>query len=459
MNLKIGLLLLYIELYDKTVPEMRTRIEDFSNIIEKEFKKRDVTVVKSKICRVADEFRNAIKLFESKNVDAIVTLHLAYSPSLESVDILSCTTIPLIVLDTTPEYEFGKDVDPEEILYNHAIHGVQDFCSMLKQKGKDFFIEAGHWKKSDVIERVIKKVKASYLAKKMSAMRIGSIEGPFKSMGDFYVDPETLRETIGIETISVLSKDLSNLIPDADDVEVKKEIEDDKKYFDTGKLSSSTHLDTARIGIAVRRWIKNQNLGGFTMNFTRIGKDSGFQTLPFLEAGKAMVRGLGYAGEGDVLTAALVGTLLSVYPETSFVEMFCPDWKNNRIFLSHMGEVNISLISGKPRLIEKDIPFLDVGNPAIAVGQLKKGKAIYINLTPSMESYNLILSQVEIVEVNNSKMADTISGWFVPPISINDYLAEFSRLGGTHHSALVYNENEDVVSDFGQIMEWKVIKI
>ena len=55
-------------------------------------------------------------------------------------------------------------------------------------------------------------------------------------------------------------------------------------------------------------------------------------TLPFLEASKAMARGIGYAGEGDVLTSALVGTLLSVYPETSFTEMFCPNWKDGRYF-------------------------------------------------------------------------------------------------------------------------------
>jgi len=34
-----------------------------------------------------------------------------------------------------------------------------------------------------------------------------------------------------------------------------------------------------------------------------------------------MSRGIGYAGEGDVLTAALTGALLSVYPDTSFTEV------------------------------------------------------------------------------------------------------------------------------------------
>jgi L-arabinose isomerase len=95
----------------------------------------------------------------------------------------------------------------------------------------------------------------------------------------------------------------------------------------------------------------------------------------------------------------------------------------------------------------------------MAVGQLKSGKAIFINLAPSRELYTLIVSQVEMVEVKNDKMTDTISGWFVPSMPIRDFLAEFSRAGGTHHSALVYGRVKDVIADFGKIMGWKVIII
>ena len=459
MNPKVGLLLLYLNLYDKVLPELRPKVEEFAKTVEEEFKNREIVVLKSSICRVKNEFEDAIRLFESQKVDAIVTLHLAYSPSLESSNALSRTKIPLIVLDTTPKYGFGEDASPEDIMHNHGIHGVQDLCSMLNRNGKDFFLEAGHWKKSDAIDRVVKKIKAASLARSFSNMRVGSIEGPFKGMGDFYIPPKLLKEKTGIETISASAKDISKLMPVAKDTEVIKEMEYDCKNFDIGKLGSKAHLDSVRVGLAVRRWIKQQNLDGLTMNFSAIGKDSGFPTLPFLEASKAMAGGIGYAGEGDIITAALVGTLLSIYPETSFVEMFCPDWKGGRIFLSHMGEINTGLVSGKPRLIEKDLPLLDVGNPAVAVGQLREGEAIYINLLPSKELFSLIVSQVKMVEVKNNKMADTISGWLIPSMPIDEYLAEFSRLGGTHHSALVYGGDKDVIVDFGRIMGWNVIEL
>jgi L-arabinose isomerase len=88
-NPKIGLLPLYIELYDISNPEMRDRINAFLQTIEIGLKQRDLHVVTAPVCRLKPEFQNAVESFEKHDVDAIVTLHLAYSPSLESADILA----------------------------------------------------------------------------------------------------------------------------------------------------------------------------------------------------------------------------------------------------------------------------------------------------------------------------------------------------------------------------------
>jgi L-arabinose isomerase len=330
---------------------------------------------------------------------------------------------------------------------------------MLLRKKKSFFIEAGHWEKSDVIDRVVKRIRAVILAGSISSMCVGRIGGAFEGMGDFQVSPELLKETIGVETIDIYAEEISKLIPPEKDKAVKKEVEYDKKIFNINNLNEKIHLNSIRIGLAVRKWIERENLGAFTMNFASIGEDSGFPTLPFLEASKAMARGIGYAGEGDIITAALVRALFSLSKETSFAEMFCPDWKGNRIFLSHMGEINTGLVYGKPNLVEKDLPFIELGNPAIAFGRFKPGKAVLVNLAPMDGSYTLIVSQIEMVDVKNHKMADTICGWFEPKKNIADFLSEFSHAGGTHHSALVYGNDKDIIIDFGNIMGWKVIEI
>lgn len=458
---RIGLLLLYLKLYDDAMPEMRPRIEAFAKTIAGKLEKRGIFVIQSPVCRMKGEFSEAVKSFEGKKVDTIVTLHLAYSPSLESAEVLSKTKIPVIVLDTTQTYDFSPGTDPEEIMYNHGIHGVQDMCNLLLRKGKNFVIEAGHWEKSDVLNRIVRQIKAASVANILRNICVGSIGGPFKGMGDFYVSPEILKKTIGIKTVNTSTKEITSLLPLPDDKEVKEEIKFDTDNFQIGKLSKESHIDTIRVGIAIRRWIKGKNLGAFTINFSSIGKDSGFPTFPFLEASKQMAKGIGYAGEGDVLTAAIVGALLSVYPETSFVEMFCPDWNGNRIFISHMGEMNINLVSEKPKLTQKDLPFLDIGSPVVAFGRFKPGEAVFTNVAPSKNNtYKLVVSPVTMMDTEGEdRMADTIRGWFAPKMPIGDFLAEFSRIGGTHHSAIVYGNVVEEIISFGKMMGWNVLKI
>ncbi len=460
-NLKIGLLPLYVKLYDDIWPEARERVDAFCLTIVSEMEKRGLEVEQAKACRIKPEFEAAVRAFEQAEVDAIVTLHLAYSPSLESADVLAATELPLIVLDTTPTYDFGPSQHPDEILYNHGIHGVQDMCNLLIRKGKSFRIEAGHWADSDVLDRVADNAKAAKIAKKLSNAKVGSIGKPFDGMGDFRVPTDELRSEIGIEAIFVDPLDSGNAFDSISEERIDQEMELNAVRFHSGTLDPETHRQSTKADLAVRDWIERNELTAFTANFLEVTRASALPCMPFLEASKAMERGIGYAGEGDVLTAALVGALLSVYPDTSFAEMFCPDWHNNLIFLSHMGEMNLRIAAGKPDLMEKSFPFTDAGNPVVAYGKFRGGQAVYVNLAPGRNnSYSLLLSPVEMVEGDGEdRMRDVIRGWFQPVIPVADCLTAYSEHGGTHHGVVVYGDTIRVLERFGKIMGWNTVII
>ena len=148
---KIGFLPLYLKLYDELFPEMRETMEKFSSDIQTELLSKGIEVIPAPICRTEEEFKEAGKIFT--DCSAVVCLHLAYSPSLESIDTLVSLNKPLIMLDTTMNSSFGKDATVDDLMNNHGIHGVQDLCSLLKRKGVQYFVEAGHWQESDVIEQ------------------------------------------------------------------------------------------------------------------------------------------------------------------------------------------------------------------------------------------------------------------------------------------------------------------
>jgi len=460
---KIGLLPLYLKLYDDSKLRNRERVDGFYKTITGEFLKRGLGVVTAPVCRIKDEFNNAIKKFEEEKAEAIVTLHLAYSPSLESIDALSSTDLPVIVCDTTPAYAYGPGQDPAELMYNHGIHGVQDMCNLLIRRGKPFHVEAGHWEKSDVIDRVVRLVKSAKIVSRFHRLKAGLIGEPFKGMGDFYVPQDKLKADFGIDTVVLKTSGIKVIADNISDADINKEIKRDWKRFIIENVNEEVHARTVRTQLAVEKWVSDENLGAFSFNFLDVTSDSGLETVPFLAASKLMADGIGYGGEGDLLTASLVGSLSSVFPETSFSEMFCPDWAQERIFLSHMGEFNYLLADGKARLFEMDYKFTDVENPVYAAGRFKPGNILIVNLLPLKDGYRLIIAPAEMVPVNGKdNMERSVHGWFKPKFKdgkIQDFLTEYSKNGGTHHLAIIYTKDLESVKKFGEMMGFDVMVI
>jgi L-arabinose isomerase len=456
MKTKVALLPLYLALYDELVPDARERMESFVSTVSAKLAENGLSVVDLPVSRVSAEFAAAVAKAEDERVDAIVTLHLAYSPSLESIDALTGTKLPIIVLDTTPGFEFSASTDPDELLFNHGIHGVQDMCNLLMRRGRPFLLEAGHYLESDVCARVAADAVSAGIAVKMRNSRIGRIGEPFKGMGDFSISSDVMAE-IGVATIAASPADVAEFAPSPDAAEVAEEMLADRARFDSANLADDVLLKSEVSGLAVRKWMAANDLTGFTANFQEITKDCGLEVMPFLEASKAMSRGQGYAGEGDVLTAALVGALATRFPETTFTEMFCPDWRNGTLFLSHMGEMNCDLTAEKAVLMEKKWIFSDADAPVVAVGRFKSGPAVLANLAPGPDdSFALILAPVSVVDpASEDKHVESVRGWIKPPVPLSDFLAEYSLNGGTHHSALVYDGNIDQLANFAVLMGWE----
>lgn len=452
--LKAGLLPLYLKLYDEINPAWRTPLEGFIKKISRRLGQLGVEVEAAPICRVEPEFRAAVNALEGNACDALITLHLAYSPSLESASVLAKTTLPIVVLDTTPGFAFGPDTTPDLIMNNHGIHGVQDMCNLLNRNGKPFAIEVGHWERSDVLQRVVDQVRAIRLARALRSARVGLIGKPFAGMGDFSVPSARLKRELGVTTVQVAPAALGRLLPAADAKDVDAEVSADRKAFDCKGLDPQAHRQGNRLSVALNRLVTNEKLTAVTLNFQAVTRASGLPMMPFMGLCKAMAKGTGYAGEGDVLTAALVGSLMSVYPETSFTEMFCPDWKGGRIFLSHMGEMNPALAEGKPVLFcRTPWIFSDAEPPVSAGGCFKPGQAIFVNLAPCRQGYALIAAPVTMAPGGkNKKFKTTIRGWMKPATGLNEFLAEYSRAGGTHHAALVYGATLASLASFSRIM-------
>ena len=453
---KVGFLPLYLKLYDDRVASLRPGIEEYCNSLAETLEKTGLELVRTDICRIAPEFDAAVKKLEAADVDAIITVHLAYSPSLECIDALAATELPILILDTTRDYNFGFDVIEGGMLYNHGIHGVQDFCNLLRRRGKDYSLFVGHYVESDVISRVADAARAVKAAKSLKGMRVGQIGGSFAGMGDF-IPSDSAMARLGVEVVECDGRELASLRDSVTEEEIRAEYESDRAENGADAVAFEDYIYSERVGLAIRKWIKNNGLAAFSMTFLSAGKVGGFDTMPFSESSKAMSRGIGYAGEGDVLTAALVGALSSTFEKVNFTEMFCPDWKGGSLYMSHMGESNVALLENK-KMVINPFPYADSPDPTCIFGHMVPGKACVFNLLPNADDwFDVVIAEGEMLKLPEKieALPAAMNGWFKPNMPLDAFLEKYSELGGTHHSALVYDVDARSLALFAKTLGMK----
>ena len=225
-NVKVGFLPLYVKLYDDYIGIIRPQIEAYRDDICNALNNTGIELVQADICRTASEFAAAVNLFEAEKVDAIITVHMAYSPSLECIDALSSTKLPILILDTTRDFNFGFNVVEGGISFNHGIHGVQDMCNLLRRRGKDYSLFAGHFAESDVIERVADAARAIKAATFMKGIKVGQLGGSFAGMGDFLAGEDAM-ERLGVQTVICKGDELAAFRDSVTEEEIKAEYEYD----------------------------------------------------------------------------------------------------------------------------------------------------------------------------------------------------------------------------------------
>lgn len=453
---RVGLLPFYLKLYDDLMPDRQRAFEPFLAQVAEGLRSRGLTVDRAPVCRVAPEFASAIESFERNQADAIVTLHLAYSPSLESVDVIRRSTLPLVILDTTMDAAFGRNVNPDRIMLNHGVHGVMDFASMLRRYGHPYEIVAGSFEQAGTLDRAADRVRAAVAARAFGCSRALRVGQAFAGMGDFSVDERVLSESLGICVDEVDLDVLDKAVAAVSETSVEQEVADDTARF-ACVLDPAVHRRSVRVGLGLRHLLACGGYHALSVNFQAFDRnDRPADTMPFLEISKAMARGIGYGGEGDVLTAALVGALARGFGDTTFTEIFCADWSGNSLFLSHMGEISPVVARGRPRVFEKPFPFGGARNPAVLTCDVQPGPAVYVNLAPGPDqTFGLIVAPVDVLPEDDTldpAMQDVVRAWIRPKLDVARFLERNSLAGGTHHSALVLGDRAEALAAFGRLL-------
>ncbi|OPZ89387.1 MAG: L-arabinose isomerase [candidate division TA06 bacterium ADurb.Bin417] len=186
-----------------------------------------------------------------------------------------------------------------------------------------------------------------------------------------------------------------------------------------------------------------ERLNGLGINFMAFEGAEGAEAIPFAAISKLMAEGLGYGGEGDILCAAAVLILHGLAGAGNFVEMFTTDYRNDRIFMSHMGESNPNLARDPKsvRLARKEMSLIKPGLATTSLlFQLKPGPVTLLNLAPGRDGLNFIMARGRVLAKPWFPGLDVPNFMLKIPGRVENFLTGYSRLGGTHHLGLAYGD-------------------
>ena len=390
------------------------------------------------ICRNQQQVTDAMKNAESIGVDCILLIPMCYTTSLMTLAPALETSVSIVIWNTQEAEAFDQNYDFDLLLRNHTAQGTQDLTNVLLRNGKAFGLESGHYKDNRVLSKLEGWFRAARAFKASSACRVGRLGQPFPGMGDFAVDENKMRSEWGPSIVELEISRFVELVAQVEESALDAIlIKDNDTYLMDPFVTPKIHKLSARLELALRSLIEENSLDAFTMNFLDLIDDGRLPTIPFLGVNKLIGEGMGYAGEGDVVTAALMLEMRHLVGVSNFTEMFTVDYKNNHLLMTHMQECNPALAreDSRVKLVKKDF-WADGVEPYVGMWfTLAPGDVTLICATTNeCGEFKYILKEAEIVDQPPLENLD-IPHWLLtlPDTSVEGFLTAYSLAGGSHH--------------------------
>ncbi len=272
------------------------------------------------------------------------------------------------------------------------------------------------------------------------ALKVAVFGYPMNGMGDTRVDAQTFMRDLGPQIDAVAPGDLHRSAAAVADDEVTALIEDEDARFEVDpRLSAAEREDHARMQLGLERLLRERGYGAYSTHFDAIAEDGRFRRLPLAAASSLMAKGIGFAAEGDAVTAALFCAAQDLLGPTQFTEMYAMDFPSDSILMSHMGEGNWALArDDRPvRLIKRPLGIGGLDDPPTFLFQYATGPATLATLTSiGGERFRLVVAEGEILDTDELPALEMPYGFFRPDSGLRDCMDAWLRLGGPHHQVL-----------------------
>lgn len=459
---RVAVLGLSLELYKHALPGYMERLDAMLGRFV-EALKPSVQIVGTRLCFVEPHVADGVAAAERDEVDAILVVPVSYTASAMSLRPMLRTLLPIVIWNTQEVERLSEDYDFDTLLMNHITQGTQDLTNVLIRSNKVFGMESGHYREPGAIARLAQWLRAARARRFAEMLRVGLLGHPFQDMGDFAADETRMAGWWGPHVIRLSIPKFAELVRQADMQEVSAFMAADRKTYDLApEVSEPIHLASAKLEWAMRRMVRENALGALTLNFRNLIEDGRFETLPFFGLNKLLGEGLGYAGEGDVVTAGHMAQMRQLCGAANFTEIFTVDYAENRMLMMHMQECNPALARRdmKIRLVRKDFWAPGV-EPYVGMHFTLEPGPVTLTCLTTDEQGELFYIAFETNIVDRRPLARLdVPHWMVQlDEPVGDFLTRYSMAGGPHHLVSVSGHCTELLAKLAHLQGFECVCI
>ncbi len=448
---KLTVLPLIMEQYDAWCPELRPAQEPFLRRVMA-FLECCGAATSPGICSTRAGVEAAVAQAETGGADLLVVVLLSYTPSLIALPALARTRLPVLLLNTTPRADMGPDIGASDYLENHAIHGVQDFANVLLRAGRRPWIVSGHLSDPALGPKVEAHAAAAAAARLWRSLRVGRVGAIFPDMGDLSFDATGLLRS-GPSVVDIPPGDYAAAWEDADDDVIGTLVTEYRRSYETEHVGEQCLHATARAEAAARAVVAAHQLGALAFSFLVLEHLPPELAMPFVGVSRLMAEGIGYGGEADALGAAAVAALHRLTGCAGFTEMFCPDWEQGEVLMSHMGETNPQFARTRPILVEKPSLVGSGSSSGVILFESEPGPATLASLTTAPSGrLRWVVSEGDISPSPIYPALRAPHYKFRPQQLLPDFLTAYSEVGGSHHLTLCRGHVASLIQRLAEVI-------
>jgi len=360
-------------------------------------------------------------------------------------------------------------IDMDFMNLNQAAHGDREFGFIQSRLGVARKTVAGHVESPAVGTRIADWARAALGRAELRRLRLARFGDNMRDVAVTEGDKVEAQLRFGVSVNTYGVNDLVAVVDQVGDAEIDKLVAEYCDVYEVapelapgGQRHESLRYG-ARVEAGLRTFLGQGGFNAFTTNFEDLG---GLRQLPGLAVQRLMADGVGFGGEGDWKTSALVRAVKVMAAGrpggTSFMEDYTYHLVpgEEKILGAHMLEVCPTISTQRPSL---EIHPLSIGgreDPVRLRFIADPGPGIVAGLSDLGDRFRLTVNVIDLVEPDEAlpRLPVACAVWRPQP-SLATSAESWLMAGAPHHTVLSKAVGVDVLADFAEMTGVELVVI